>query len=102
MSAPKIKTIKRLFALSGNQCAFPGCCSPIIMVSSGKVIGEVCHIKAQKPNAPRYDSAQNDSERHAFENLILLCPLHHTLIDSDADSYTIERLAQIKNEHEKR
>lgn len=102
MGSPKVKTIKRLFALSGNQCAFPGCLSPIIAISSGEIIGEVCHIKAQRPNAPRYDPSQNDSERHAFENLILLCPLHHTLVDSDADSYTVEHLIQIKNEHEKR
>jgi len=101
MGSPTRKTIKRLFALSRNQCAFPGCSSLLTDLSSDRTIGEICHIKAQRPNAPRYDPNQGDSDRHAFENLILLCPNHHNLIDSDVDFYTVERLKQIKSEHER-
>src|SRR5712692_8087712 len=42
---PSRTTIKRLFAVSSNKCAFPKSESPLI---DGKtVIGRVCHIKAQ-------------------------------------------------------
>jgi len=101
MSAPTLPTIKRLFAFSGNQCAFPRCPLPLVDESSGKVTGRICHIKAQNPGGPRYDPNQGDVERHAFENLLLLCPIHHDVIDSDIESYTVERLLQIKSEHER-
>jgi hypothetical protein len=50
MSAPSEQTIKKLFALSGNICAFPGCQSPIVE-SAGTVTGEICHICAKSPKA---------------------------------------------------
>lgn len=100
MSTPKTKTIKRLFAKSKNQCAFPNCYNQIIDNDTGKVLGEICHIKAQKPNGPRYDNNQPDDNRHEFENLILLCSVHHKIIDSDIESYSIERLYKMKEDHE--
>lgn len=30
MKAPRDSTIKRLFALSGNRCAFPKCYTPLV------------------------------------------------------------------------
>jgi hypothetical protein len=67
---------------------------------SGKVTGRICHIKARQSGGPRYDPNQTDEERRAFENLLLLCPLHHDVIDSDPVSYRVERLLEIKKEHE--
>ncbi len=32
---------------------------------------------------------------------MLLCPIHHDVIDSDIESYTVGRLQRIKSEHEK-
>lgn len=101
MSYPSLPTIKRLFAVSGNRCAFPKCPLPLVDEASGKVTGRICHIKAQSPGGARYDENQTDEERHGFGNLVLMCPIHHDVIDSDEDSYTIERLFQIKAEHEK-
>ena len=96
----KLKAIKRLFAVSGNRCAFPKCDVPLVDESSGKVTGKICHIKARKSDGPRYDPNQSDEERDAFENLLLMCPLHHDIIDSDPESYTVTRLKEIKDKHE--
>lgn len=93
------KTIKRLFAVSQNACAFSECRVPIIE-TSGTVTGIICHIKAHHPGGPRYDSAQTDEERHAFENLILLCARHSKVIDSEPQRYTVEVLRQMKRRHE--
>lgn len=93
---------KRLFAVSGNICAFPKCPLPLTDAQSGKVTGRICHVKARNPSGPRYDASQTDEERHAFENLILMCPIHHDVIDADETSYTVERLLQIKADHEKK
>jgi len=95
------RTIKRLFSLTGNQCAFPKCNAPLIDSDSGALLGDVCHIKAKNPEGPRYDASQSDRDRHAFENLIVMCPSHHRVVDSDEASYTVERLRQIKAEHER-
>jgi tetratricopeptide (TPR) repeat protein len=100
MAGPSTAIIKRLFAASGNQCAFPDCTQPL--VTSGKVTGHICHIKARSPGGPRYDPEQSDEERHGFDNLVLMCPAHHDVIDADAEIYTVERLWEIKREHEER
>jgi hypothetical protein len=100
MNQPSIATVKRLFAVSHNRCAFPKCGNPIVDPESGKVTGRICHIKAQSSGGPRYDPSQTDDERHSFENLLLLCPIHHDVIDSDPTSYTVDRLRQIKAAHE--
>ena len=95
---PRQKTVKRLFAVSGNQCAFPGCAASLVI--GDVVTGEICHIEAQSPKGPRYNSTQNDDDRHGFDNLVLMCGDHHKTIDADAETYTVEKLQKIKTQHE--
>ena len=99
-SGPGTSDLKRLFALSGNRCAFPKCAIPII--EEGSVVADVCHIKGEKPGAARHDSEQTDEQRHSYENLILLCKVHHAVVDDDEESYTVERLHRMKTDHENR
>lgn len=99
MSAPSTKAVKRLFAVSGNRCAFPSCQSPIVEVS-GTITGQIAHICAASENGPRYDPGQNDEERHGYSNLLLLCGRHHALIDSEVDVYSVSRLKEIKRSSE--
>jgi len=40
------------------------------------------------------------AELDAYSNRILLCPTHHELVDKDTNSYSEERLRQIKVKHE--
>jgi hypothetical protein len=95
---PTEKTLRLLYAKSGNRCAFPSCPIPI---SDGKTLyGEAAHIKAESPGGPRYDLSQTPEERRSFENLILLCGVHHKCVDSDPISYTVDRLKQMKLDHE--
>lgn len=97
---PTVATTKRLFAVSGNQCAFPQCELSLVENKSGKVTGRICHIKARRENGPRFDHNQNENQNRHFDNLILMCPIHHDVIDSDPKSYTVERLINLKQEHE--
>lgn len=69
--------------------------------ASGKVTGRVCHIKGRKPGAARYGPNRDATERHGFDNLILMCPIHHDVIDSDPTKYTVTILRKYKAEHEK-
>lgn len=99
MPAPTLTTIKRLFALSGNRCAFPDCAAPLIEESE-TVTGEICHIRAANPKGPRFDKAQTDAERHAAANLLLLCPRHHKVIDSEPNKYPVSVLEAMKRSRE--
>jgi hypothetical protein len=101
MKEPSLTTIKRLFALSNNTCAFPKCNARII-AESGTVTGKLCHIKAKKPSGPRYDPKQSDAARNAASNLILLCAQHHDIIDKEPHIYTGDILQEMKEAHEKK
>jgi hypothetical protein len=95
-----VPTIKKLFALSGNICAFPGCKQKIVD-ENHRIIGQICHIEAAKPSGERYNPNQTDAERDNFDNLILLCANHH-LVTNDVTKYTVEKLKEMKNDHEKK
>lgn len=95
MNEPSVVTIKRLFALSGNRCAYPKCALPIVE-NSGTVTGIVCHIKARSKGGPRYDAKQPPDERHGFENLLLMCARHSKVIDAEPKTYTVELLRELK------
>jgi hypothetical protein len=99
LTGPRQPTIKRLFAVSGNQCAFPKCAQTL--VDGETVTGKVCHIKGKKKGSARFDELQPVEERHGFDNLILMCGRHHDVIDDDEDAYTVERLVRMKTEHER-
>lgn len=99
--APSADTMRRLFALSGNQCARPGC-GTVLLNQTGKLVGEAAHIAAESSGGPRYDKNLSPVERRAFENLILLCATCHTLVDKDPMSYTKTKLIKWKGDREKR
>lgn len=95
-----IKIIRPLFALSGNKCAFPNCRQEIID-ENNHVIGEICHIEAANTDGPRFNQNQTDEERRSLNNLILLCPTHHKIVDCNK-KYTVEKLRKLKYEHEQK
>jgi hypothetical protein len=97
---PSDAVIKRLFARSGNRCAYPRC--TVEIVQGETVVGEVCHIRAVRPDGPRHDPDQSPNDRHGYENLILLCANHHKVVDDDPEAYTVERLLKMKADHESR
>ncbi|MEZ8223750.1 hypothetical protein AB6C43_06900 [Vibrio splendidus] len=96
--APKVETIRALFARSGNQCAFPGCTHPMVNLKQ-KFVGQICHIEAAMPQGERYNTEQSDEERRSYDNLVLLCYQHHIETD-DTNEYTVQKLKQIKFCHE--
>jgi hypothetical protein len=102
LDRPRESTVRQLYALSMNQCAFPDCTTQLVTPDTGTIIGEVCHIRAQNIGGPRYLKDQDDEERHGFDNLILMCRNHHKEIDATAnlDIYTVEWLLEIKRVHE--
>lgn len=101
MSIFLLTTIKALYGRSHNECAFPGCSSPVIE-DTGTVTAEICHIRATSPRGPRYDPHQTPKERNSVDNLVLMCGRHHKIIDTEVRKYTVPELLKIKKEHEGR
>jgi len=94
-------TKKKLFATSGNECAFPGCEEEVVDREEETVIGVIAHIHARSENGPRFDSDLPESERDEFSNLMVLCPNHHTRIDKNPRNYPADKLKEWKEQHEK-
>jgi hypothetical protein len=97
------KDIKLLWGNSGSRCAI--CRTELIQDKKAGdlsyVLGEQAHIVGEKQNSPRGDSSLSVEERNKYNNLILLCPNHHTEIDKNEYNWSIEKLHQQKSKHEK-
>jgi hypothetical protein len=95
-------TLKKLFALSGNVCAFPGCSAPIVDTDMDVVVGDICHIKGKSENGPRYDPDQPESERDGYQNLLVMCVPHNRIVDGKKTQhlYPVEVLREYKRNHE--
>lgn len=99
---PTTSTRQLILAASGNQCAFPGCNEMIVDLEHQVLVGEIAHIKGEKPEAARYDIKQTPEERCHFSNLVALCRKHHTIVDKSEDRYNVKKLIEMKLGHEAR
>ncbi|MGC0802086.1 HNH endonuclease [Pantoea agglomerans] len=86
--------IKKLYGLSAGQCNI---CRASLFKEHVH-IGQMAHVIAKSPKGPRGDDLlANDN---SYENLILLCANDHIVVDRDPITYTVEKLHQIKKDHE--
>jgi hypothetical protein len=74
------KDIKKLWGLAAGRCSRPGCSEVCIkfLAADPTVIGEMAHVIAKKPGGPRGVVTGGED---TYENLVLLCPTHHTEVD---------------------
>lgn len=100
----QVKTHKMLWGRSGNICAFPDCKKELVMdiheTDDISVIGEEAHIVAREIDGPRGNSPITPDQRDKYGNLILLCSIHHKVIDDHPETYPVELLNQYKKKHE--
>lgn len=93
-----------LWVRAGGHCSRPACQNDLIVDASGsdrvEHLGEMAHRIARSDSGPRGDPDLPPEERDNYENLILLCPTCHALIDKQPDTYDLERLTQWKEQHE--
>lgn len=93
------ETLRRLYAYSGNMCAFPGCYH-LMLDASGQFIGQVCHIEAAMPEGQRFNKSMTNESRRHFDNLMLLCYPHH-IETNDVFKYSVSDLKEMKAKHER-
>lgn len=98
-----LRSHKMLWGRAANRCAI---CKLELVVSATEtddeaVIGDECHIVAESQDGPRGNYPLAVEQRNKYSNLILLCKVHHKLIDDQSNTYTVEKLNSLKAEHEK-
>ncbi len=93
---------RTLLLRSGNMCAFPDCHVRLTNHTPAGllVVGEVAHITAGSAGGPRVDTRLTAAQRDRADNLILLCMIHHKLIDSQPSVFTAAVLLDMKFQHE--
>ncbi len=95
--------IKRLWGKSAGRCSFPDCgknCVQFLEQSGETIIGEMAHVIAQSETGPRGKRGAPGPD--TYENMILLCPTHHTLVDKAPNDFPELRLREWKTSHERR
>jgi hypothetical protein len=76
------------WALSNNNCYFPGCPTPVVIETRPGMYRKnamIAHVYGVAPNAPRFRGELDPDVRDSFTNLVLLCYGHHNEVD-DPDS----------------
>ncbi len=95
------KNLKKLWGLAAGRCSRPGCEELLIKFLCNEdptVIGEMAHVISRKAGGPRGVSGGGDD---SYENLILLCPTHHTEVDkAPKEVFTATVLHEWKQKHE--
>ncbi|WP_156885135.1 hypothetical protein [Oribacterium sp. NK2B42] len=100
----KIKSV--LYERVGGICSNPNCnhvtSGPHTDSEKRASIGVAAHITAASEGGPRYNKTLTSKERAATENGIWLCNSCATLIDKDAERYSVEKLKAWKKRAEER
>jgi hypothetical protein len=96
------ETKLRLFSEAAGHCQHPECLQPLFPAEMGgdKHIAEMAHVIPHGETGPRHeDRPAGEFEADSFENLILLCPTCHTIIDKYPAGYSRATLLGWKGNH---
>ncbi|WP_327141144.1 HNH endonuclease [Nocardia sp. NBC_01327] len=93
---------KILWGRSHNLCAI--CRLPLVLDATAtdreSVVGDEAHIVAQSSGGPRAGLIPA-GELDKYDNLILLCKVHHKQVDDQPMFFNAEHLRQLKAAHER-
>lgn len=94
---------KSLWGISAGRCEFQGCNKYLgehqITKEHGN-FGEKAHIEAVSKGGARFKELMPENELNSSDNIMLLCPICHKLIDEHPDEYPVKRLQEMKRKHE--
>lgn len=101
------KVQSALWARAAGRCQYRGCNQDLVgdLISGNKdaLFGFIAHIVADSATGPRGDPVRSSKLAKSLDNLMLLCSVHHKLIDvDDEDGHPEPFLLVMKAEHEAR
>lgn len=94
-----------LYARAAGHCSFQGCNRNIVehhLTRDAGNFGETAHIYAFSEDGPRGEAAGRPANPDILENLVLLCPPCHKLVDDRPDKHSVEDLRAMRDAHEQR
>ena len=100
-----IKDRKHLWSAAAGICSYHHdgeSCGKVLFTKNGEMdtnVGQECHIIGEKPAAARYQ--EDYKQKETYDNAILLCNIHHKIVDDNPELYTPIVLRQMKNKQEK-
>lgn len=100
-ASPDLHTQRRLFAASAGYCQNPECERELFVDAEGKSIhvAEMAHVFAASEKGPRGTGGLSKAARGAFENLVMLCAICHTIVDKAPDAYPDDKMLGWKRDH---
>lgn len=101
------ETVKiRLWGKAGGRCQYDGCNESLWLDTLTQAefnVAYIAHIIADRPSGPRGHPTLSEELKSDISNLMLLCDVHHRLIDvSDVDGHPVDLLRAMKVRHEQR
>ena len=100
------KTKIILWGKAAGRCEYRGCNHRLWMddVTTWEFNSAyIAHIIADSPNGPRGHATLSAALKEDLSNLMLLCDVHHRLVDKqDVAGHPVDLLQQMKKEHESR
>lgn len=101
------KVQSALWARSAGRCQYRGCnhdlVGDLISGNENALFGFIAHIIADSADGPRGDPIRSPLLAKSLDNLMLMCAVHHKLIDVDSlVDHPEALLAEMKAEHEAR
>ncbi len=102
-ASPNNFTKMKLFAHSGGFCQNPNCNENLFKTFEEAEIhiAEIAHIISVNKGA-RENENLTPEQKGSYDNLILLCPNCHTMIDKAENDFPESLIIKWKNEHEKK
>lgn len=101
---PSQITKMALVAKAGGRCEFKGCNKKVFLDDVTLLesnLSNVAHIIASSPEGPRGNDRSKQLSRDQ-DNLMLLCPDHHKVIDDNPNMFSEEELKKMKKDHEQK
>lgn len=89
---------RRVYADFGETCLIPECPTPS-RLPDGTPLLEIAYIASPWPGGPRADVERSVADLSGVDNLILVCPSHHKVIDSLPQSYSVSELRRLRVRH---
>ena len=94
-----------LFVRAGGRCEFDGCNKYLLehpLTLTPGNFAQMAHIVAFREEGPRGKSTTRPAYINDVNNLMLMCPQCHKLIDDHPEQYTVATLEKFKQAHEDR
>jgi len=99
-----LKTHKKLWGHAANRCAFEDCRRELTEDTDDATdhftLGDEAHIISERVLGPRHEKDFPIEQIDKYDNLILLCKIHHKKIDSDVKSFPADKVRAVKKNHE--